>query len=78
MREIAVFRFIKLMSVMIIPLLSLVCPQDAHAYLDPGSGSYIFQILIASLLGALFAIKVYWIKVLSLFKKLFCWKSKNK
>lgn len=29
-------------------------------YLDPGSGSYIFQLLIAALFGALFLLKVYW------------------
>ena len=33
---------------------------DAHAYLDLGTGSYIFQLLLAGLLGVLFAIKMYW------------------
>ena len=35
----------------------------AYAYLDPGSGSYLFQIMVASLVGAVFAIKTYWIKI---------------
>jgi Zn-dependent protease with chaperone function len=39
---------------------SLMFPQDAHAYIDPGSGSFIIQIIIAALLGALFALKMYW------------------
>lgn len=30
------------------------------AYLDPGSGSYLLQLLIAGLLGVLFVIKAYW------------------
>ncbi|MEI8132527.1 MAG: hypothetical protein WCG34_08840 [Leptolinea sp.] len=38
-------------------------------YLDPGSGSFILQVLLASLLGAAFAIKVYWAKIKSIFIK---------
>jgi hypothetical protein len=38
-------------------------------YLDPGSGSFILQVLLASLLGAAFAIKVYWTKIKSMFTK---------
>lgn len=34
--------------------------EDAHAYIDPASGSYFFQLLVAGLLGALFALKIYW------------------
>ena len=45
------------------------------AYLDPGSGSYILQILIASLLGGLFAVKVFWSKIKALLAKLFTRKS---
>ena len=41
------------------------------AYVDPGSGSYILQLVIASLLGALFAIKLSWIKVKTFFSNLF-------
>lgn len=32
-------------------------------YLDPGSGSFILQILLAALLGSAFAIKMYWRKI---------------
>lgn len=32
-------------------------------YLDPGSGSFIIQILIASLLGIGLAIRAYWSKI---------------
>jgi hypothetical protein len=38
-------------------------------YLDPGSGSYIIQILLAALLGGAFAIKMYWRKIKSFFVK---------
>jgi hypothetical protein len=38
-------------------------PRAAFAYLDPGSGSYILQIIIGTLIGAAFAIKMYWRKL---------------
>lgn len=46
-------------------LFCLGLPSFAHAYLDPGTGSYLFQLLIAGLVGLLFAIKVYWGKIKS-------------
>ncbi|MEJ5203400.1 MAG: hypothetical protein WHV66_14325 [Anaerolineales bacterium] len=36
-------------------------------YLDPGSGSFILQILLAALLGGAYAVKVYWKKIKGLF-----------
>jgi hypothetical protein len=36
-------------------------------YLDPGSGSFLIQLLIAVLLGAGVAIRMYWNKVKTLF-----------
>ena len=38
------------------------------AYLDPGSGSFILQILLASFLGALFVVRTYWQKILAFFR----------
>jgi hypothetical protein len=40
---------------------------DAFAYIDPGSGSYVLQILIASVLGILTLIKIYWSKLKTFF-----------
>jgi hypothetical protein len=34
-------------------LASLLLAREAHAYLDPGTGSYIFQILLARSWGSL-------------------------
>ena len=34
-----------------------------HAYLDPGSGSFIIQLIIASLVGAGFLLRGYWSKI---------------
>lgn len=38
----------------------LVLADDAYAYVDPGTGSYLFQMLIALFLGATFTVKHYW------------------
>ena len=38
------------------------------AYLDPGSGSFILQLIIAGLVGAGFVLRSYWSKVVSFFK----------
>ena len=42
-------------------------PLSAHAYLDPGTGSYIFQLLIAGLVGVGFVVKLYWKRIRSFF-----------
>ena len=41
-------------------LLSLVTEGRASAYLDPGSVSFLFQAVIAALLGGMLVVKRYW------------------
>lgn len=38
-------------------------------YLDPGSGSFLIQLLLAAGLGLGVAVKVYWAKIKALFGK---------
>jgi len=45
--------------------------QNAYAYLDPGTGSYIFQVIIAVALGGLFVLKLMWHKLVILIKRIF-------
>jgi len=40
-----------------------------QAYLDPGSGSFLIQLLIAGVVGAGFLIKAYWKKIKGLFNR---------
>ena len=38
----------------------LVCGANyAHAYIDPGTGSYVLQLAVAAFLGAAFTIRLY-------------------
>jgi len=38
-------------------------------YVDPGSGSYLIQVIIAAIFGAWFWLKGYWWKVKTFFSK---------
>jgi len=57
---------------LLLPLsILLLLPDTAKAYIDPGTGSYVVQLMLAGLLGALFALKVFWRRVLGFFRGLF-------
>lgn len=47
-----------------------VAVRPAHAYLDPGTGSYITQLLIGGALGGGYLVKLYWKKIVAIFHKL--------
>jgi hypothetical protein len=56
--------------------ISLFAPLKKDlAYLDPGTGSFLLQLLLATSLGALFLVKTFWGRIKGFFKRLF---SKNK
>lgn len=38
-------------------------------YLDPGSGSFIIQMILAGFLGIAVAIRIYWKKIVVFFKR---------
>ena len=35
-------------------------PRPAFAYLDPGTGSMLIQLVVAGVLGAVFTVKTWW------------------
>ena len=41
----------------------LMIPDTANAYIEPGTGSYIFQIILGVVLGSLVFIKNFWVKL---------------
>ena len=55
----------------LVALLHAILAPPAHAYLDPGTGSYIFQLLLAGLVGLAFVIKVFWGRIKGFFAGLF-------
>jgi hypothetical protein len=56
-------------SMVFVTLLLLASTGVAHAYVDPGTGSYVIQLLIAGLAGIAFAIKIYWGRIKGLFSR---------
>jgi len=56
----------------------LMLPQTAYSYLDPGTGSYVIQVLLAAFVGAAFTVKIYWAKIKMVFVNLFMKKSQKR
>lgn len=56
-------RFSKNMMCIVLFGMMVMSAQTAHAYIDPGTGSYLLQILIASVVSGLFVIKMWWAKI---------------
>lgn len=52
-------------------ILLLILSSNAHAYLDPGTGSYVLQIIIAGIVSALFTLKMCWRRIVDFFTTLF-------
>ena len=48
------------------------------AYIDPGTGSYVLQILIAGLVGGAFALKMFWRNVTAFLSRIFRGKDASK
>ena len=61
-----------------VAIIALTVPNVAHAYLDPGSVSYVTQILIALLIGGLVAMKMFWAKIKVFLSNLFNKKKDDK
>ena len=57
-------------SVMVGLMLAMLC-REASAYIDPGTGSYILQMVIAGIVGAGFAIKLFWKQIKLFIMQLF-------
>ena len=54
-------------GILIVLFLSLTAPATAHAYLDPGSGSMLLQLVLGGLAGLAVIAKLYWHRLLGLF-----------
>ncbi len=48
-------------------LLLTAVPRNAHAYLDPASGSMLLQLLLGGLAGAALFLKLFWQKIRNFF-----------
>lgn len=59
-------KFSRLCDILLVVLsLFSLTTHFSYAYLDPSSGSYILQMGLASLFGALFVVKAFWSQIRS-------------
>ena len=65
--------YISVMSALFVLMFS----REAWAYIDPGSGSFIIQMIIGALCGMLFALKIFWKQVKYFFSNLFTRRQKE-
>ncbi|RJP81883.1 MAG: hypothetical protein C4522_03910 [Desulfobacteraceae bacterium] len=56
---------LKCLFVTVVCLTGFAAP--AFAYLDPGAGSFVLQMLIAGIMGTLFTVKMYWSRLKTFF-----------
>jgi hypothetical protein len=54
---------------LLIALFFTISTKPAHAYLDPGTGSFLIQIIVGGFLGGIFIIKGYWQRISAFFSK---------
>ncbi len=59
----------QLRSILLVLIALIVIPQSASAYLDPGVGSMIWQLLVAVGLGVVFSVRMYWQKLKDRFSR---------
>lgn len=53
----------------IVLCLCALAPTEAYAYLDPGTGSFALQGLIAGVAGGVLSIRTYWRRIGGLFRR---------
>ncbi len=66
------FRYYRIITILaLLAIIDLSFPRHAYAYLDPATSQFLFNILVAALLGAAVGIKIFWYKIKLFLKKLF-------
>ena len=51
--------------------LLLLGSMPAYAYLDPGTGSIMLQMILGGLAGLAVAVKLYWARIVEVFERIF-------
>jgi hypothetical protein len=61
-------RFFPLVSIVL--LLLVISERPAAAYIDPGTASYVFQVVAGAVLGGVFLLRTYWTRVVTTVRSL--------
>ena len=54
--------------IFIVIMFFLLMTSNAYAYIDPGSGSLILQLILGGVAGLVVIIKLYWDRFLTMFR----------
>lgn len=54
---------------LVVFLIGFDLSRPAFAYLDPGSGSMILQLLLGGIAGGIMMVKLYWERVTNIFRR---------
>jgi len=73
----SILRYLTRLAVLVL-FIHFISSTQARSYLDPGTGSYMFQLFLMFLVGGLFAIKLYWKKIRLFFASLLAKKTKRR
>jgi hypothetical protein len=60
--------------ILLVTAVALCVPRYAYSYIDPGTGSYVIQIVIAAFVALTFMVKIYWLKIKGFVDRLFSMK----
>lgn len=58
---------LRILQPCLLMLLMVLLPVNAQAYLDPGSGSMLLQVILGGIAALGVALKLYWYKLKALF-----------
>jgi hypothetical protein len=58
-------RCLTMWKALAVVLLLCVAPEEAFAYLDPGTGSMVLQLILGGLAGLVVLVKLYWRRVMT-------------
>ncbi len=61
----------KIVAWLVVGFIFVLFPSSSYAYLDPGTGSYVFQMMIAGLISCAYIGKIYFYNIKKFFKKIF-------
>ena len=54
----------------IVLLLLVLSERSAETYIDPGTASYVFQVIAGAVLGGVFLLRTYWNRVMTTVRSL--------
>lgn len=59
------------MFIILIITTLIIIPRAVHAYIDPGTGTYLLQIIAALIVSSLFVLRTGWKQVVCAAKRIF-------